>query len=108
VSVFAVFDGVDVEGIVRLFGEADAVGADTLAELRRAAAMEFLQIARTMFGQAMNRRQDVHGDVLRDGADVGFGVVGETNPLQAGSLALRISSKPKSATTSSKEVPWLF
>jgi hypothetical protein len=43
-----------------------------------------------VFRQAMKGRQDVHGDVLRDGADVGFGFVGKTNPLQAGSLPLRI------------------
>ena len=69
--------------------------------------LEFLHIAVAVFGQTVNGRQDVHGDVLRDGADIGFGFVGETNTLQAGSLALRISSmlKPNSATTSSKEVP---
>ena len=107
VSIFAVFDGVDVEGIGVVFGEADAVVADTQAELGRVAAKEFLQTAGTVLGQTMNSRQDVHGDVLRDGVDVGFGFVGKTNPLQAGSLAWRISSmlKPNSAATSSKEVP---
>ncbi len=90
VSVLAVFDGVDVERVGVVFSEADTVIADTQAELGRVAALEFLHIAPAVFGQAVNGRQDVHGDVLRDGADVGFGVVGETNPLQAGALPLRM------------------
>jgi hypothetical protein len=45
VSVFAVFDGVDVEGIGVVFGEADAVVADTQAELGWVAAQELLHMA---------------------------------------------------------------
>ena len=108
VSVFPVFDGVNVERIGFVFGEAYAMVADTQAELGRIAALEFLHIAAAVFCQTVNSRQDVHGDVLRDGADVGFGVVGETNPFQAaGALPLRIWSmlKPNPAATSSREVP---
>ncbi len=56
VSVFAVFDGVDVEGIGVVLGEADAVVADTQTELGRVAALELLHIAGAMFRQAVNGR----------------------------------------------------
>jgi hypothetical protein len=91
VGVFAIFDGVDAEGVGVFFGKADAVIADAEA-LLSCLALEFFHAARTVFGQAVDRQKDVHGDVLRDGADVGLGFFGNDDPLQAaGSLAaLRI------------------
>jgi hypothetical protein len=44
VSVFAIFDGVDVEGIGVVFGEADAVVADAQAELGRSLPWSFFTL----------------------------------------------------------------
>jgi len=60
--------------------------ADTKA-IVTAHSLERLDAARAGFGQAVNRREDTHGDVLGNGADVGFGFVGKDDPLHAaGSL----------------------
>lgn len=68
------------------FGEADAVVADAKA-LLAILILQGLDAARAGFGQAVDGREDVHGDVLGDGADVGLGLLGEDDPLQAaGSL----------------------
>jgi hypothetical protein len=40
-----------------------------------------LDAAGAGFGQTMYRRENVHGDVLRDGPDVGLGFVRNDDPL---------------------------
>ena len=84
ICFFAVLNGVDAERFTG-FSEANAVVADTQAEFRRIAVVKLFCISSASLGQAMNGRKDIHGDVPQDGADVGFGFVGETNRPQAGS-----------------------
>lgn len=71
----------DAEGIA-LFGEADAVIADAEA-LFVFLALERFHIARARFRQPVDGREDVHGDVLGDGANIGLSVLGEDDALQA-------------------------
>ena len=76
--------------LISLFCKAYAKVADAEA-LFAVLALEFLDAASPGLSQPVNGREDVHGDVLRDGADVGLGFFGENDALQAaGSLpALR-------------------
>jgi hypothetical protein len=55
--------------------KADAVIAHAKALLARL-SLEFFPIARAVFGQAVDRLKNIHGDVLRDGAEAGFGFLG--------------------------------
>ncbi len=91
VGVLAVLDGVDAQGVRVLFGEADAMIAYTKAFLA-SLALELFDVAQAVLGQPVERQENVPGDVLRDGADVGFGFFGNDDPLQAAGslLALRI------------------
>ncbi len=101
-SVFAVLDGVNAQLIRDPFGKADAViaGAEALLSL---STVEFFDAAAPDSASPVNRREDVHGGVLRDGANVGFGFLGKDDLLQDAEClpAFRIWSivKPIPATT---------
>ena len=101
----AVPDGVDAERVGALLSETDAVIAHAEA-LLAVTAFEGFDVARSGFGQALNGRENVHGDVLGDGADIGLSLVAKDDSLQAaGSFSsswawLTCSVvKPSSATT---------
>ena len=55
-----------------LFSEADPVVANAQA-LFAVLALEFFNVAGSVLGQPVDRRENVQGDVLGNGADVGFG-----------------------------------
>lgn len=86
VSVFAVFNGANLKRSGGFFEEENAVIADAQAELRRVDSLQLFEVTSACFGEPVNGKEDVHGNGLRDGADIGFGFVREANPLQAGSL----------------------
>ena len=65
----AVADGVDDEGVLRLFGEADAVVADAKAELF-GIALQLLDVSFAGLGEAVESGKNPHGV---GAADIGAG-----------------------------------
>ena len=68
----AVADGVNDEGVVRLFGEADAVVSDAEPEFF-GVALELLDIALAGLGEAVQGGKNPHGVGAVDAADIGAG-----------------------------------
>jgi hypothetical protein len=66
----AVADGVDDEGVVGFFGEADAVVADAEAKLF-GVALELLDVALAGLGEAVESGENPHGVGAVDAADIG-------------------------------------
>jgi hypothetical protein len=78
---------VDAESVVSIFGEADAVITDAETFLA-ALVLERFHAAGSHLSQTVEGGENIHRDMLRNRADVGFGLIGETDPLQAtGSLS---------------------
>jgi len=62
-------------------------------------------------GEAVNRGQNVHGNELRDSADISLGMLGENNPLHTVDFLWPVTCsmvKSRSAVTSSNGIPLLF
>jgi hypothetical protein len=68
----AVADGVDDEGVLRFFGEADAVVADAEAKLF-GVALQLLDVAFSGLGEAVEGGENAHGGGAVDAADIGAG-----------------------------------
>jgi hypothetical protein len=68
-------DGVDAEGVVRLFGEADAVVTDAKAQFA-GLSLELLDVALASLGEAKERGEDARGGVAAETAYVGAGALG--------------------------------
>ena len=64
-----------------LFGEPNTVVANAEA-LFTILVLQHLDAAGAGFGQAVDRRQNVHGDVLGDDPDVGLRLLRADDPLQ--------------------------
>src|SRR5579864_7005151 len=75
-----------------------------------ALAFERLHVAHTCHGEPVNGGENLHRALLRDGANLGFGLFRKDHPLHAGLLSPRTCSivNPSSVTTSSNGMPWLF
>lgn len=91
----------DAQAVRVFLGETHAVVADAetlLADI----ALEHLHIARVGLSQTVDGGQDVHSDVLWNGANVSLGFVRDDDALQPAGplLRLRTSSieKPRSVT----------
>jgi hypothetical protein len=82
VSILAMADGMDAEGVVRFFRETDAVVADAEAQLA-GLSLELLDIALTGLGEAKECGEDAHGGVAVEAADVGAGALGPDDFLHA-------------------------
>lgn len=63
VGVLAIPDRVDPQRIGMLFGEADSIVTDSEA-LFTDLTLPLLDIAAAILGESVNRRRDVHGNVL--------------------------------------------
>jgi integrase/recombinase XerD len=72
---------VNVECVGVLFGEADAMIADAEAELGRIDVLQSFDAAGTRCGRPVNGREDIHGDVLGNGADIRYiqAILGHTD-----------------------------
>ena len=68
-------DGMDAQGVVRLLGEADAIVADTKAQLARL-SLELFNVALASLGKAVQHGENAHGGVPIQAANVGAGALG--------------------------------
>ena len=75
-------DGVDAEGVVRFFGEADALVTDAEAQLA-GLSLELFDVALASLGEAKECGEDAHGGVAVETADVGAGALGPDDFLHA-------------------------
>jgi hypothetical protein len=82
VSILAMVDGMDAEGVVGFFGKADAVVADAEAQLA-GLSLELLDVALARVGEAQECGEDAHGGVAVETADVGAGALGPGDFLHA-------------------------
>ena len=74
---------------VALFCDAHAEIADAQT-LFTALALERFHPACAGLGESVNGDENLHRGLLRDSANVGFGLLGEDDPLHAASLPPRI------------------
>ena len=82
-------DGVDDEGVLRLFGEADAVVADAEAEFF-GVALQLLDVALAGLGEAVEGGENPHGVGAVDAADIGAGGGRPVDQLHAFGSALKV------------------
>ena len=76
-------DGMNAEGVIRFFGEADAVVADTEAQLA-GLSLELLDVALASLGEAKKCGKDAPSKVVRiETTDVGAGALGPGDFLHA-------------------------
>ena len=96
----------DAEGVVRFFGEADAVVTDAEAQLA-GLSLELLGVAFAGFSKAKEYGEDAHGGIAVEAADIGAGALGPGDFLHAGFFRFLKSFgvRPKSARTSSWAIP---
>jgi hypothetical protein len=82
IGFLAMTDGMNAEGVIRFFGEADAVVADTEAQLA-GLSLELLDVALASLGEAKKCGKDAHGGVAIETTDVGAGALGPGDFLHA-------------------------
>lgn len=75
-------DGVDADGVVRSFGEADAVVTNPKAQLA-GLSLELLDISLASLDEAKERGEDTHSGVAVETADIGSGALGPDDFLHA-------------------------
>lgn len=98
--------GVDEEGVLRFFGEADAVVADTQPQVT-GVTLDLLDVAFAPLGEAMESGEDAHGGVAIDAAEIGARRNGKDDLLHI-AFRQRLTSSlesPNSATMSSWGIP---
>ena len=72
----------DAQGVFRFFGEANAVVANAEAQLARL-SLELFDVAFASLSETMERREDAHGSVAVETADIGSGALGPDDFLHA-------------------------
>jgi hypothetical protein len=72
----------NAEGVLRFFGEADAVVTDAEAQLA-GLSLKLLDVALASLGEAKECGEDTHGGVAVETADVGAGALGPGDFLHA-------------------------
>jgi len=68
-------DGMDAEGVVRFFREADAVVTDAEAQFARV-SLELLDVALIGLSEAKESLEDAHSSKAVEAADIGAGALG--------------------------------